>query len=293
MRSALGCLMPLALLVGLAGASFAQSTLLEQGRAANVRSEPDTAIAILERAAAQAPEDAEVHYQLAIAHGSKAQASGLVGKLRHALRAKRELETAIALDPRHVEARMLLLQAYLAAPGLMGGSEAKAFEQAKEITAVDPVIGHRAYAIVYTHAKKGDLAKKELLDGIREYPESPKARSYYGQYLANVEQDYAGAFTVFEAALEINPGYMPAYYHIGRVAALADSNLALGEESLERYLGHSPKQNEPGLAWAHYYLGYVYEREGNATEAKDNYEAAIALDRGLKEAARSLKRMKG
>lgn len=293
MRSALGCLMPMALLAGLAGASFAQSSLIEQGRAANVRSEPDTAIAILERAAAQAPEDAEVHFQLAIAHGGKAQASGLVGKLRHALRAKRELETAIALDPRHVEARMLLLQAYLAAPGLMGGSVVKAFEQAKEIKAIDPVVGHRAYAIVYTHEKKGDLARKEFLDAIREHPDSPKARSYYGQYLANVEEDYAGAFTEVEAALKINPGYMPAYYHIGRIAALADSNLTLGEQSLKRYLGHSPKQNEPALAWAHYYLGYVYEREGNATEAKESYQAALALDRGLKEAARALKRMKG
>jgi hypothetical protein len=70
-----------------------------------------------------------------------------VGKVRHALRAKHELETAIALDPRHVEARMMLLQADLAAPGLMGGSVTKALEQAKAITAIDSVFGHPAYAI--------------------------------------------------------------------------------------------------------------------------------------------------
>ncbi len=291
-RSAPGCLISVALLTGLAGVSFAQSSLVEQGRAANIRNQPDSAIVILERAATQTPKDAEVHFQLALAHGGKAQASGVVGKLRHGLRAKHELETAIALDPRHVEARMMMLQACLAAPGLMGGSVEKAFGQAKEIKAIDPVVGHRAYAIVYTHEKKADLAKKELLDAIHEHPESPKARSYYGQYLATAEKDFAGAFREFEAALGIDPGYMPAYYHLGRSAALADSNLTLGERSLKRYLDYAPRQNEPALAWAHYYLGYVYEREGNAAEAKQSYQAALALDRELKEAARALKRMK-
>jgi Tfp pilus assembly protein PilF len=169
----------------------------------------------------------------------------------------------------------------------------KALEQARAIKEIDPVVGHRAFAIVYMHQKKRDLARKEFLDAIREHPDSPKARSYYGQHLANAEKNYAGAFREFEAALEIDPGYMPAYYHLGRIAALADSNLTLGEQSLKRYLGHPPKQNEPALAWAHYYLGYVYEREGKAAEAKERYQAAIALDRGLKEAARALKRMKG
>src|SRR5207237_5329043 len=119
---------------------------------------------------------------------------------------------------KHAEAHFQLASAH-------GGSEEKAFEQAKQIKAIDPVLGHRAYAIVYTHEKRGDLAKQELLDAIREYPDSSKARSYYGQYLANAEKNYAGAFMELETALKVNPDYMPAYYHIGRIAALADSNL--------------------------------------------------------------------
>ena len=70
----------------------------------------------------------------------------------------------------------------------MGGSFDKAFEQAKEIKALDPIVGHRAYAFIYSQQKKPDLAKKEYADAIREQPDSPKAHSYLGQYLVNTEK---------------------------------------------------------------------------------------------------------
>src|SRR5262249_49089124 len=149
----------LILSVGLAGPSLGQTSLAELGRAATNRGAPDSAIAILERAVTQSPLDAEAHFQLAIAHGTKAQASGVVGMLRHGLKAKHELETAIRLDPGNTEARLLLMQADLAAPGLMGGSDEKALEQAAAIRAID--------AIAYAHQKKLDLAQRELTDGIR------------------------------------------------------------------------------------------------------------------------------
>ena len=290
MRSAAVLLVPLAMLAGVAASSFAQGSLVEQGRAAIARGAPDSAITILERAVAESPQDAEAHYQLAVAHGGKAMASGLLGKLSHVKKARRELETAIALDPRHIEARMMSLQADLAAPGIMGGSVDKALEQARAIKDIDPVVGHRAFAYIYTDQKKPALAKQELLDAVREHPESPKARSYLGQYRSNVEKDYAGAFAEFEAALRIDPGYMAAYYHLGRTAALADSNLDRGEQSLKKYLDYTPKRNEPTLAWAHYQLGNLYEAAGRKAEAEQSFKAALALDPSLKEASQALKR---
>ena len=282
----------LALSVTRAGPSSAQPSLLEQGRGATNRGEPDSAIVLLERAVEQSPSDGEAHLQLAIAHGSRAQASGIVGKVRHALKAKHELETAIQLDPHNTEARLLLMQADLAAPGLMGGSDEKALEQAAAIRATDPILGHRAFAIAYAHQKKLDLARKELLDGVREHPDSPRPHGYLGLFFANVTKDYPRAFIELEAALSIDSAYMPAYYHIGRVAVLADSNRARGIQSLRRYLAYAPKSNEPTHAWAHYYLGSLYEDDGKPAEARENYTAAIALDRSLEEAARALRHLR-
>jgi len=282
----------LALLAGLAAVSLpAQPTPVEQGRAAMSRGDSDAAIDILEKAVAQSPKSADAHYALGTAYAAKVQAGGILAAAKYASKIKEEWLTASTLDPRHVDARFGLVQVYAGAPGVMGGSFEKAFEQAKEIKAIDPVVGHRAYALVYSQQKKPDLANKEYADAIREEPGSAKARGYYGQYLAGVEKNYAAASAEFEAALKLDPQYMAALYHLGRVASLANTNLERGEEALKQYLAHTPKENEPSLASAHYFLGAVYEKEGKKAEAKEAYQAALKLNPTLKQASEALGRV--
>src|SRR5712692_3960749 len=284
--------LPLAILAALGAVSlFAQTTLIEQGRAAISRGDSDAAIDLLEKAVAQSPKSAEAHFYLSNAYGAKIQASGMFGAAKYASKIKDEFEKAVALDPRYVEARFGLVQVYAGAPGIMGGSYEKALEQAKEIKAIDPIFGHRAYAFVYSQQKKLDLAQKEYVDAIREEPRSPKAHSYFGQYLANVEKDYTAASLEFETALKVDPHYMPAFYHLGRTASLANTNLARGEEALKKYVAYPPKANEPTLANALYYLGDIYEKEGRKAEAKQAYQAALKLNPTLTKASDALKRV--
>jgi len=284
--------LPLAILAALIAAPlFAQTPLIEEGRAALSRGDSDAAIALFEKAVAQSPNSAEAHFHLAGAYGSKVQESGMFGAAKYASKLKEEFEKAVALNPKYVEARYGLVQVYAAAPGIMGGSFEKAFEQAKEIKALDPIFGHRAYAFIYTQQKKPDLAKKEYADAIREQPDSAKAHSYFGSYLVNTEKDYPAAFAEFETALKIDPNYMPAFYQIGRAAGLANANLARGEEALKKYLAYAPKENEPPLANAHYNLGAVYEKQGKKAEAARAYQAALKLNPSLKLASEALKRV--
>src|SRR6266566_1949935 len=159
---------------------FPQTTLIEQGRAAISRGDSDAAIDLLEKAVAQSPKSAEAHFYLSNAYGSKIQASGMFGAAKYASKIRDECEKAVALNPKYIDARFGLVQFYAGAPGLMGGSYEKALEQAKEIKAIDPIAGHRAYAFVYSQQKKLDLAKREYADAIREEPTSPKAHRFAG-----------------------------------------------------------------------------------------------------------------
>ncbi|MBK8573458.1 MAG: hypothetical protein IPN91_12645 [Holophagaceae bacterium] len=84
---------------------------------------------------------------------------------------------------------------------------------------------------------------------------------------------------------------MPLYYHLGRAASLAGTNLARGEEALKKYVSYRPKESEPALASAYYRLGLVYEKAGRKSEAKQSYKAALGLDGSLKEAPEALKRV--
>lgn len=282
----------LAILAWLTGVSlFAQTSLIERGRAAINRGDTDAAVDILEKAVAQSPNSAEAHFYLANAYSTKGQDSGFFGAANYMPKIRNVFEKAIALNPKYVEARFGLIQFYAYAPGIMGGSYDKAFEQAKEIKTIDPFFGHRAYAFIYTQQKNTDLAKKEFVDAIREQPESPKAHSYYGLFLVNTEKNYIAAFAEFETARKLDSSYMPAVYHLGRTAAKANTDLARGKEALKEYLAYTPKENEPTPAYAHYFLGVIYENEGKKEEAKQSYEKALKLNPGLKEAAEGLKRM--
>jgi Tfp pilus assembly protein PilF len=284
--------LPLAIPAALAGVFlFAQITLIEQGRAAISRGDADAAIEILEKAVAQSPKSAEAHFHLGNAFATKVQASGMLAAAKYASRITEEFERAVALDPSYVDARYGLVQVYAGAPGIMGGSYEKAFEQAKEIKAIDPIVGHRAYAFIYSQQKELDLARKEYADAIRDEPKSAKAHGYYGQYLASVEKNYAAAFAEFEAALKVDPSYMAAFYHLGRVASLSNTNLARGEEAVKKYLAYTPKENEPALANAHSVLGAIYEKQGKKAEAKQAYEAALKLNPTMKQASEALKRV--
>jgi tetratricopeptide (TPR) repeat protein len=284
--------LPLAILGALYAFSlFGQTTPVEQGRAAIGRGDSDAAIEILEKAVAQSPKSADAHYYLGSAYGSKVQASGMLAGARYASRIIEEFEKAVALDPRYVEAHFGLVQVYANAPGIMGGSYEKAFEHARAIKAIDPIVAHRAYASIYAQQKKLDLAEKEYLDGIREEPASPKAHAYFGQYHANVEKNYAAAFAELETALKLDPSYMPAWYHLGRTASLANTNLARGEEALKKYVAYAPKENEPTLANAHYFAGDLYEKQGRKAEAKQAYQAALKLNPTLTKASDALKRV--
>lgn len=269
----------------------AQTSLLEQARAAIDRGDNDAAIAVLEQAVAQYPNSAAAQFSLFKAYGSKAQSVGIFRALKFAAKAKAAAEKAVTLDPSNVEARFGLVQMYAVAPTVLGGSQEKALAQAKELKARDALMGHRAYALVYSQNKKFELAKKEYLEAVREQPNSARAHTYFGQYLENVEKNYSAATAEFETALKLDATHMPALYHLGKTAALANANLARGEEALEKYRSYTPKESEPPLASAHYYLGSIYEKQGRKLEAKQSYQAALKLSPTHKQAMAALRRV--
>jgi threonine/homoserine efflux transporter RhtA len=102
----------------------------------------------------------------------------------------------------------------------MGGSFDKAPEQAAEIRKHDPLLGHRAFAVVYTAQKKPELAKKEY---------AWRAHALLGAYLLNAEKNDAAAMTELETALCLHAGCMAAWYYVGRIAASSGTNLPRGE----------------------------------------------------------------
>jgi tetratricopeptide (TPR) repeat protein len=261
------------------------------GRIAMAQNDPDKAEEYFKKAIARKPNVSDYHLALGNAYGQQAIRASVFGKASLAGKVKDELLRAVALDPNNIDARQGLIEFYVIAPSIMGGSETKAREQAEEIRKRDASAAHRAFARIYLGQKNKDLARKEYIDWVREQPNA--AKSHYGLasfYLA-VDKNYKAAGDEFEAALKVDPNFMPALFQIGHLAVLTSSNFNRGEEALKRYLAYKPKEDEPGLHRAYYWLGGIYEKQGNKVAARQNYQASLRLNPSAKEVNEALKRV--
>jgi tetratricopeptide (TPR) repeat protein len=126
------------------------------------------ALSPAERAVALQPDNSAYHVQLAESLGSIAERASVLSQIALTRRFKKEIETALALDPKNTDALFDLMKFYVRAPALFGGDMKKAHALADEIVAIDPVAG--AFALVH-------LAKAEdRRDEIEAYSPLPSKR---------------------------------------------------------------------------------------------------------------------
>src|ERR1022692_1646076 len=260
------------------------------GRAALDRRDSDQAIAQFEKAVAQKPNSSEAHYYLGVAYSQKAETANMLSQMSLGKKAIDAWARALELDPNSFNARLRLVEFYVSAPAMAGGSEAKAMELAAEAKKRDAFNGHRAYARIYTIQKKYEVATKEMREAVREQPKSAKAHYFLGNALLN-QQEWKTSLQEYETALALDASYMPTYFRMGHLAARSESNYAHGEEAVRKYLAYKPADDEPKLGSAWYWLGMIQEKQGKKTEAKQSYLMAQKLAPDLKEATEALKRM--
>jgi tetratricopeptide (TPR) repeat protein len=269
---------------------FAQTSLIDQGKAAMARNDAEAATALFEKAVAQNPKSAEAHYWLGSAYGSQAQKASIFGQASLAGKTRDEFEKAVELDPNQLDARFGLIQYYVFAPGIIGGSYEKAFAQASEIRKRDPLRGHRVSAFIYGQQKKTEEAKKEYFDEVKEFPKSPRAHLDLGLFYIN-QKDWKAAGSEFDTALQLDPAYMPAVFRLGQLSVLSNTNRPHGEELLRKYLAYTPKSDEPPQARTHYWLGQIFEKQGKKAEAKASFATSLKLNPNQKDVAEALKRV--
>jgi tetratricopeptide (TPR) repeat protein len=262
------------------------------GKIALQQDDDENAVSFLEKAAKLKPAKADIHYWLALADRSVMLRSSFLKQPSIARKMRAELERAIEIDPNHYDARIALIDYFIFAPAIAGGSEKNALAQAAEVKRRDRFAGHRAYARLYIRQKKLDLARKEYVDAVREEPSSAQARVALGAFYAMNEKNFAPAFTELDAALKLDPDYMPAWFRLGQAAAVSGTNLPRGEDALKKYLAYRPKDNEPGRVSAWYYLGSIYEKQGRKAEARTAYANALSINPRWKEAREAANRVK-
>src|SRR5208283_5018774 len=111
------------------------------------------------KAIALDPGNGRNHRWLGHVYGEKADRANFLLAARLAGKTREELERAVQLNPKDVDARVDLAEFYFEAPGFVGGGQDKARAQAKIVGATAPSREHWIYARIAE--KNGDLAIAE------------------------------------------------------------------------------------------------------------------------------------
>ena len=128
------------------------------------------------------PNKAVSHYKYGGALGMKAKNSnkfralGMIGDVRSSF------ERAIALDPKHLEARWALLELNLQLPAIAGGSTKKANQYASELAFLSPVDGCLAHGRIADHLGNVASAEKNYKLAWEKYNSKTGARKLAALY---------------------------------------------------------------------------------------------------------------
>ena len=291
-RTAAGAAVGLAMLAGGAHGLEAQGgrVAFEEGLRHLRANEAGKAERAFERAIAVEPRVGVYHLWLGRAIGVQTLNANIVRQPFLARRTKAAFERAIELDPSLLDAREHLIVYYLQAPGVMGGSVAKAREQGREIAKLDLSRGHLATASIEWHAKDTVATERAFRAAMAAAPDSAVPVVQLAQRFESWGRVDA-AFATLDAFLARHPGDIAVSFRLGRLASSSGQQLPRGEAALRR-LAAAPDwetgNGRPTRAAVHYRLGMLLEKSGRKSEASAAYEAALTLDPKMKVAKDAL-----
>ena len=170
----------------------------------NSKRDLDGGISHLEKAASLDPGSSRYQVWLGSVYVAKAGQSGLLKAASLAGKGKAAFEKAVALDPSSVEARQALLQYYIVAPGVAGGSVGKAREQAAAIGALDAHRGHLATARIAEHEEEWQAAEAAYREALKLQPDRGATFNSLG-YLLLRGKRVDEALVAFRRYVELSP----------------------------------------------------------------------------------------
>jgi predicted Zn-dependent protease len=245
------------------------------------------AVDTLERAVKLEPQNPKLFHLLGQAYGSNINNVGMLSKLGYAGKIRGAFEKATLLDPAFIDARDGLMQFYLMAPGIAGGSVEKAREQAAAIAKLSQVRGHMARAALLRSEEKPDEALQAYRSAVQADPSYAPARLGYGLALHGAGQ-VDEALDVLETMQRELPEAGQGWYQFARIALLSDTRLDQGEAAMRHYLSLPRAEGEPDPKYAHLRLGQILAKLNKVDEARAQIERALARDAEFEEAQEAL-----
>jgi len=236
----------------------------------------DAAINACEKAVNLEPNNSEYHQWLARSYGEKAANVGALKAFTLVRKVKAEFERAVALDKENLSAHADLSEFYIEAPSFMGGDTTKARRLAEAVMQRKPAQAH--YMLGRLEEKHGTKAQAE-----QEYKAAIGASGNLAAYWVDLAAFYKRAGRLNDMESAVNQSYTARMeeaiplFDAATLLLQAGRNFPGAIQRFNEYLAVN-KFTEDGPAFrAHYRMGLLFEKQGNAQNAAREYRSALAL----------------
>ena len=222
----------------------------------------DTSMALYKNLVQMHPDNADYSFKYGAALGMKALSISKIQSVIYISDIKKYLEKAVELDPKHVQARRVLVELYIKLPGILGGSFDKAQGYANELEGLNKVDYFLAQAFILKEEKglaESEVFFKKALEAHQNLA-SHKKRNILNYELGKAASDF-----------EISPQY--------------------GLKLLNEYIANFGYKDIYTLEWAYYNKAKLQAALLNKSEAIKSIDKALTLRGNFKEAQLEKKRI--
>jgi tetratricopeptide (TPR) repeat protein len=286
----------------------------------------DGALPLAQHAVDLDGKNSDYHLKLGQVFGEMAARASFFSAGSLAVKFRKEVEIAIGLDSKNLDALDSMMQFKFQAPGLMGGNKDEAHALADKITLLDASEGYLAHAKLAELEKNPAGVEAYFLKAVQANPKNYGALTAVAKFYSQpFHAKYDEATKHAQQALQLDPNQIGAHWILARIFALeekwsdleqilttsekyvpddlrpfyeaAQALLQIGKEFpraegyAKKYLSQEPEGEEPDNAEAHRLLGLVFEREGRKGEARAEIQTALQFRPKFKAAKDDLQRL--
>ena len=247
------------------------------------------AVSACETAVAMEPGNSLYHLWLGRTYGEKANRVNFLSATGLARKVHSEFERAVELSPGNVDARTDLAEFYLEAPGIVGGGKDKAAAQVNQLMPLNPALAHWVMARTAEKNKDNAIAEQEYRAAVEASHEGSRALANLAGFYRHINRinDMEQALHTLESSRNLDrpAALVDAAYMLLRTG----NDYPLAIRLVRRYLSSGTTVEEYPVFKAHYLLGELLEKQGDASAAAGEYREALALAHNFRPAQDALK----
>jgi tetratricopeptide (TPR) repeat protein len=222
-------------------------------------------------------------------YGEKADRAGFFSAAGLAKKVRTSFERAVELAPNDWEARTVLGEFYVEAPGIVGGGKDKAREQANALMPIKPGMAYWLLGRIAEKDRDTADAERQYRAGIAATHSGARAwleLAIFFRHINRLDDMEKALHQVENAPVDHHEALMDGASLLMRTGR----DPALGIRLLRRYFSAGPVEEGPAFK-AHEYWGQLLERQGDHRAAAQEYHAALALYHNYRRAEEDLKRV--